>query len=165
MAEHSPMSPGGDDDRDPLEAELRLFRPVPPLSDLRRRVSERLSGAPAGARVRDWPLTAGLAAAACLAIAMMLWRAGGGAGDTPHVATVPPPTMPSTRPAPAPDVPMPLPTRMAYHRALAESPEALEALLDRRPAGAPRRTGRKAAPVRAFTRSTIDLVGPTGDSL
>lgn len=161
MAEHSPMTPV--DDPDPLEAELESFRPVPLSGDLSRRIGERLGAAPAGVRFRGRLVTAGLAAAACLAISVVLCRTGGGAGDPTQIAIVPAPAGPSTGPVPAGDTALPLPTRLAYHRALAESPEALNALLNRRPAGAPRRTGRKPAPVRAFTRSTTDLFEPTGD--
>lgn len=167
MGEHLPDP--SRDDRDPLEAELKSLQPVPPSPDLGRRIGERLAAVPVRARVRGWLVASGLAAAACVAVALLVWRNDDPAGDATghgHVAVAPAPNGPSTRPGQAIDATVPLPTRLAYHRALGESPEAFDALLDRRrPAGASRRADRAAAPMNAFSRSTADLSRPTGDSI
>jgi hypothetical protein len=100
---------------DPLEAELSALRPAEPSAGLRRGIGRRLETAPPGRR-RAWAL--GLAAA-CLAGVVFLAGRGGRIG-------------------PNRIVPQPLalaedsePTLLEYQRALARSPEDLEALLDK----------------------------------
>ena len=99
------------DDLDPLEAELRALRPHEPSPALRRRLAADL----APPRRWGWRLAlAGGLAAACVALVLFVNR-----GD---------------RRAPAPVVaapPVPPPTVQAYRLALAQSPEALDELLDR----------------------------------
>jgi hypothetical protein len=108
---------------DPLEAELASLRPQAPSAGLRRRIGERLADVPRAAPGRLWLFAlAGGLAAACLA-AVLLWRGGGRVEQ--QQAKEPPP-----RPAPPPPaVEDPGPTLLAYQRALARSPEELDALL------------------------------------
>ena len=76
----------------------------------------------------NWALVS-LAAAACVAFAAVIWRGGGGGGtlQPPQVAG----TQPTTRTVlVAVGAQLPPPSRAAYQRALARSPEALDALLD-----------------------------------
>jgi hypothetical protein len=110
---------------DPLEAELRNLRPRQPSPDLPRRIGERLASAPAPPVRRTWPWHLALAAgfaAACLVVAVLVWRSGKH-DDRPRVEHQGPPL-------PVAERPEPLPTLGAYRRALDESPEALDALLD-----------------------------------
>jgi hypothetical protein len=109
---------------DPLEAELRNLWPREPSPDLARRVSERLASGPAPPVRRTWPWHLALAAglAACLVVAVLVWRLG--RHDDPPRAVHQGPSLPVA------ERPEPLPTLGAYRRALDESPEALDALLD-----------------------------------
>jgi hypothetical protein len=104
-------------DRDPLEAELEALTPREPSPELRRRVSERLAVTPA-ARRQLWRSEAvlALAAAVLAAIGLSLPR--------PAVNVRPPDPPAVVRADPGPSL-------AAYERALARSPEALDALLDR----------------------------------
>jgi hypothetical protein len=110
------------DERDPLEAELEALRPSPPSPQLYRRIAERLD-APGGRPAwRRWAaLAGGLAAAAALAV--WLWPK----------SVPPPPPRPDLPPAPPPvaEADDSRPTLLAYRHAAAESPAALEALLDK----------------------------------
>jgi hypothetical protein len=115
---------------------------------LRRQIAERLTGVRPTQRRQRWllPLAAGLAAA-CLAV-LLLWKAG-----------QPRETPPTVGPPPEPPVAVEdaLPTLLAYERALARSPEDLDALLNKHPQFAPERVR-----IGAFTRSDAalrDLLG------
>jgi hypothetical protein len=109
---------------DPLEAELSALRPHEVSPELRRRVAECLADAPPALRRWPWRLAlAGALAAACLAAALLLWP------DRPQVK--PEPIVVQPRPAPPVEVEDPGPTLQAYQRALARSPEELDALLDK----------------------------------
>jgi hypothetical protein len=107
-------------DTDPLERELRAFRPRPPSPELRTHIARRLNAAPLW-----WSraaLTGGLAAAGLLAAVILGWA---------------PIRPPAVRPNP-PAVELagtPPPTFAVYRRALAESPEALDRLLARHARG------------------------------
>jgi hypothetical protein len=139
---------------DPLEAELSALRPHEVSPGLRRRVAERL-GDPSRIGRRTWRLAlAGGLAAACLAAALFRW---GGDHDTG------PESMPVVvRPRPAPPVEVEAevddsePTLVVYERALARSPEALNALLAKRASLAPDPRP-ELARIGAFTRSDADL--------
>jgi len=115
---------------DPLEAELESLRPheLPPL--LRQRIISALSEPrrrpPRAHPSRLW--IGALAAAACLVIAVAIWR-----GREQGMAS------PGRSPVAAGSSP-PTDSVVAYQRALAQSPEALDALLDAdavRPIGPP----------------------------
>jgi hypothetical protein len=110
---------------DPLEAELRKLRPCEPSPDMPRHIGDRLAAAPAPPVRRMSPWSLALAAgfaAACLVAALLVWRSGKH-DDQPQVEHHGPPP-------PVAERPEPLPTLGAYRRALDESPEALDALLD-----------------------------------
>jgi hypothetical protein len=147
---------------DPLELELSSLRPREVSPRLRRLVAARLAS-PAPARpehrwLRRCALAAGLAAV-CLAAVFTRW------GDGLHVEWQPL----VVRPQPAPpvevedvDVQDAGPTLLAYQRALARSPEELDALLERHARGAPE--GNPAlARIRAFTRSDAEIHALLGD--
>ena len=139
---------------DPLETELSAIRPREVSPGLRGRIAERLADPPR-ARRGTWRLAlVGGLAAACLAAVLLRWGGGhgGGAGPTPVVV----------RPEPAPPDPVKAevedvePTLLAYERALARSPDDLDALLSRRAAATP---GSHPEPARfgAFSRSDAML--------
>jgi hypothetical protein len=114
---------------DPLEAELRTFRPAGPSRELFARVEAELAlDIPAPPpRARTWIAGSLLAAAACVLVAALLWHStrSPGRGHIDFATTVP--TAP--RPAGGPDDSRP--ALAAYRRALSRSPEALDELLDR----------------------------------
>jgi hypothetical protein len=139
---------------DPLEAELAALRPPEVSPELRRRIAQRLAGAPPTRPRRPvWLALAGGLAAACLAGILLGW--GGGRRHEPG---------PNDRPQPAPPalVEDPGPTLLACERALARSPEELDALLDKDAGVAP---GPQPEPVRigAFGRSDLDLQALLGE--
>jgi hypothetical protein len=109
------------DECDPLEEELARYRPEPISPELRQRIGDRLAG------MRRWRLRfpAMLGAAAALAAACVMWW-------------VSPTALPPERIRPAPPQAAQednrWPTFAAYHRALNESPQALEELVDRQAA-------------------------------
>jgi hypothetical protein len=114
---------------DPLEAELSSLRPHEPSSGLRRRVAERLADVPP-AKVRRlwWLAVSGGLAAACLAVLLLSWW--GGRGREQEQTDLPPqPPLPAV-------VEDTGPTLLAYQRALARSPEELDALLSKHAAEA-----------------------------
>jgi hypothetical protein len=128
---------------DSLEAELAELRPRETSPGLKRRVSERLAETQTIRRPQPWSAAlAGALAAASLAAVLLGWRSNGGLGPTPIDAL----------PAPVAVNGDARPTVQVYRRALAQSPHALHALLDKHAA----RTLRPESPrmqVRAFTRS------------
>jgi hypothetical protein len=131
---------------DPLEAELAALRPHGVSPELRRRVSERLAEPPFhGRRWRRRLALAGGLAAAGLATLLLGW----GGGWPGHTIAPPPP-------APAARVEDPNPTVLEYERALARSPEELDALLDKEAGLAPG-TDPNPVPGGAFPRSDAAL--------
>ena len=131
------------DDFDALEAELRGLSPCPPSPGLRRRIAGRLAdAAPAPRPVGRYAALAGLLAAAVLAFAVLR-------GRTDHRITAP---EVAVRPAPPAAGP---PTLQAYRRALAQSPDALTALLDAEAL----RTASAAPPLRAFAPNLLSSRG------
>jgi hypothetical protein len=150
---------------DPLEAELSALRPHEVSPGLRHRLAQRLADAPPASPPRPsppgrrgaswgwWLACAGGLAAACLA-AVLFWLANGR-----HVE----PKRRVNRPHPRPPAPTEdaEPTLLAYQRALARSPEQLEALLNRHPTLAPE-PNPALVPVGKFSRSDAalhDLIG------
>jgi hypothetical protein len=110
---------------DPLDAELSALRPCEISPDFRRRVAGRLAGPPVRGRwVWGVALAGALATAGGLAL-VAAWRREP-TPPGPPVVPAPPAAVESEDVAP---------TLMAYHRALARSPEDLDALLDRSAAG------------------------------
>jgi hypothetical protein len=104
-------------DSDPLERDLKAFRPRPPSAELSHRIAVDLS-------VRSrWPwrrvVVGGLVAAGLLA-AVLLMR-----------APMSPPQPVPPRAVQLVTVSVPPPTVQAYRRAMAESPEAIDQLLAR----------------------------------
>jgi hypothetical protein len=143
------------DPPDPLEAELAGIRPADVSPELQRRVGERLAGSTPAERRRLWPIAVvGGLIAACLALAVVRW--GGGRGVEPEPVVVPPP-----QPAPA-EVEDAGPTLLAYQRALARSPEELDALLDKEAAGSPE-VNPALVRVGPFTRSDATLHALLGE--
>jgi hypothetical protein len=154
-----------DDDLDAFEAELASFEPRAMSPELRRRIGDDLV-AHRAQRLRMVPVLAGLAAAACIVIGFALWH-----GGRSTVAVNPPvlPSPPPERSVPPSSGATTPPTLIEYQRAIARSPEALDALLAW-PAGRGRAAegadGRDVAT--AFTRSTASILSTTttsGDSL
>jgi hypothetical protein len=140
---------------DPLERELAALRPPAVSPELRRRVAERLSGGgdpsarsvsdggSLGRRLRSWLVVLGLLGLTGV-LAVMI----------PRKKEPPAPEPPAVVPAPPTDIesPDPAPSVLAYHQALARSPDELTALLDKHAAPGP-----DPVPVAAFTRSTATL--------
>jgi hypothetical protein len=150
------------DGRDPLEAELSALRPHEVSPRLRRLVAVRLTGSspakPERRRLRRYALTGGLAAA-FLAAVVTWWEHGQRVERQPFVV--------HSRPVPRvgvedADVQDSGPTLLAYQRALARSPDELDALLNRQARAEPE--GNPAlARIRAFTRSDAELRALLGD--
>jgi hypothetical protein len=147
---------------DPLESELSSLRPHEVSPRLRRLVAEHLaSSAPARPEhrwLRRCALAAGLAAV-CLAAVFTWWGDGQRVEPQPLVV----------RPQPAPpvevedaDVQDAGPTLLAYQRALARSPEELDALLKRQ-AQAATEGNPALVRIRAFTRSDAEINALLGD--
>jgi len=110
---------------DPLEAELAALRPHEVSPGLQRRVAERLAQAPPSRARWLWgSALAGGLAAACLVAAILLGRGTGPVVPTRRTTVEVPP-------APRGASDDSLPTLQVYQRALAWSPEALDALLDK----------------------------------
>lgn len=141
------------EEHDPLEAELHSLRPHDVSLELQRRIAKRLtdvSSASLGYKPR-WRLAiVGGCLAACLTAVALLWpdrhkidEPSSRAGGPPLVATT---VVENNRPA----------TLQMYRRALAESPEALETLLDKQAALSA--ASDSSSPCwRAFTWSPADL--------
>jgi hypothetical protein len=128
-----------------LEAELHALRPREPSPQLPERIARSLAAAPISAwRPGRLALLAGLVAAAVLAA--ILWPRGPGA------------RIPKQPPAgPAIEVADPLPTFRTYQQALAQSPDALEALIDKY-AALSLAQNQSSKPVHAFPLGNMDLV-------
>jgi hypothetical protein len=133
---------------DPLEAELASFVPKPVSLELRNRMMVELTRRP----IRRVAALAGLAAAACVAIGVLLVLRH---RDVPHPGPIAMPVV--TEPS--------APTVMNYRRAFAKSSDAVDALLAS-PAGRGQPSGASdPEPVRAFSASSAELFMLTGDSL
>ena len=164
MAEHPMIPAGQNDSRDPLEAELESFRPASLSAGFGDRIGRELRHDSRRAwRIRS-SVGLGLAAAACAAVAFLWWdgRGDGSPGGLQVADTRPadPSNVDTTRPAGE----LPPPTVAVYHRALASSPAALDALLD---AHAPRLfPAADQAPARdAFHSTRSQLSTSNGDTL
>jgi hypothetical protein len=108
----------------------------------------------AGLRRLWWLALAGGVAAACLAVVFLWW--GGGRRDEPApIAVRPPPTPPAL-------VEDAEPTLLEYHRALARSPQELDALLNKRALVAPE-SNPEIVPTCGFTRSDAALNALLGE--
>jgi hypothetical protein len=140
---------------DPLEAELAALRPHEVSPGLRRGVAERLADVPPPKlRWLWWLALAGGLAAACLAAILLWW--GGGRRLQPEQVVRP------TPPGPAVAVEDSGPTLLAYERALARSPEDLDALLDK-DAGVAPEPNPELVRIGAFTRSDAALHALLGE--
>lgn len=141
---------------DRLEAELAALRPHDASSELRQRIADhRAVVMPSRPHWRLGLALAGGLAAACVAAAPFLrWSS--------HQRVEPGPTFVTVRPPTPVEPDKSEPTLLAYQRALARSPEALDALLARDSLVAPEhhldhpRIG-------AFTRSDAELHSLLGE--
>ena len=143
---------------DPLEAELAALTPPAASPELRQRIAGRLAGpAPVGHRRAWWlALAGGLVVAGVTAV--LVWPAGRptvGPGPEPVVIPQPAP--------PAVEVESPGPTLLVYRRALAGTPDDLDALLDEDATLAPD-PGPERTRIGAFTRSEAQLHSLIGDN-
>jgi hypothetical protein len=110
---------------DPLEAELSALCPQPISAELRQRIADRIGQSVPSRRPRFWlPALAASLTAACLA-AVAWWWIGGQSFETPPVVVGP------ARPSSDGAADIAQPTLLAYQRALACSPEELDALLNK----------------------------------
>jgi hypothetical protein len=136
---------------DPLERELAALTPPAVSPELRRRIADRLARPPAWRRAWPLALAAGLVAAG---VAVLVYPRGG--GPVQPVPVVPP------APAPAAEPASPEPTLIVYWRALARSPEELDAVLDEHATLAPDPNPEPVA-AGAFARSDRQLRALIGD--
>ncbi len=146
---------------DPLETELQALRPHEPSLELRQRIADRLASlVPLRSRrlrrsvIWGSALAAGVAAACLLVVAILLRRE--------REVAIEPETPESPRPLLANAFDDALPTLWTYRRALAQSPEELDALLDRHAVLGPEPNS-PLAPVRAFTRFDAELHALPGE--
>jgi hypothetical protein len=137
---------------DPLENELAALRPRPVSPELRDRVAERLK-TPAPSRRWVWGSVLAGVLAGIGVIAVILPNRKEPSLPVPP-AVVPPPPPASAEPESPP------PSVLAYRRALARSPEALDALLDQQVAVQP---DAGLVPVGLFNRSPGTINGFIGD--
>ena len=135
---------------DPLEAELAGLHPRPVSAELRQRLGEQLN-APVGSRRWTWGLAVVGVLIAVGVVALFGPRREPPAPPTPAVVPVP---------AAVPESESPAPTVLAYQRALARSPEDLNALLDQQ---AVTRSNPKPLAVGTFARSPAALDALFGD--
>ena len=141
--------------RDPLELELAALRPHEISPELQSRIARRLANeSPAISPWRRIALAGGLAAAGVAAV--LLWWTSGRSVEPDKIAIQPqPPAQPLNSADQGPTV-------LAYRRALSQSPEALDALLDKHAALALPRNS-EAEPFYAFTRSEVELRALKGE--
>jgi hypothetical protein len=117
---------------DPLEAELAALRPHEPSLALKQRIAEHLDVVPAiesapRRRTVRWIGAVGGGLIAAGLVAVVFWRRGD--------ETIEPPAPDVSAPAAAAAFDDSLPSFWSYRTALAESPQAVDALLDRHAAG------------------------------
>lgn len=137
---------------DPLENELAALRPRPVSPELRDQVAERLN-APLPSRRWIWGLVLASVLAGIGVIALV----------RPNQKEPAPPVPPAVVPGPPPasvEPESPPPSVLVYRRALARSPEALDALLDQQVAVQP---DAGLVPVGLFNRSPGTINGFIGD--
>jgi hypothetical protein len=140
---------------DPLEALLSALRPHEVSPGLRQRVAERLGDSPPQERWRPWQIALiGGLAAACLAAVLFRWGGDRGVEQGP-IAVLP-------KPAPLVMVVNSGFTLLAYQRALARSPEDLDALLAKDAVAAPE-SNPQLVGICAFTRSNVAIHALLGD--
>lgn len=139
---------------DPLETELGALRPHGPSPELRLRVAERLKRPP----VRRWWIGG-------IALALVLAAVGGLVVVAPWRKDADPPAPPVVVPTPptATEPESLSPTLADYQRALARSPEDLDALLDRSAATGPNSESDLMS-VGTFSRSGATLDALIGDN-
>ena len=113
---------------EPLESELRSFRPADLSPDVYARIARDLS--PARPRARYW-VAAAAAVAACLFAAVALWRVGHPSVDPAPRQVASLATAPVAAANHGDDNNDDRPSLAIYHSALSGSPAALDALLDR----------------------------------
>lgn len=170
------------DEPDPLEVELCTLRPRAISPELHRRIAEQIENRE-GFRVEEsgsrkptragrsfaavrgrWLALAGSLAAACL-LAFVWWRSAGHSVEPPDVSVGihPVPRVEETH-GDVQEVATSdsVPALVAYQRALARSPEALEVLLDRH-ALATMSSDPELLHIGAFTRSDAALHSLLGD--
>jgi hypothetical protein len=140
---------------DPLEAELSALQPHEPSPGLRQRIADSLADAPPAKLRRVWwfALAGGLAAA-CLA-AVLFWWGAGRRIDSKRIIVRP-------QPARSVEGENSEPTLLMYQHALARSPEALDALLDKQAVVAPE-ANPELVPIGPFSRSDAVLHTLLGD--
>jgi len=141
---------------DQLEVELAALRPHDASPELRQRIDDhRAHSMPPRTRWRWGLALAGGLAAACLAAVLFRW--GGSQRVSPEQTIV------RAQPAPPIKVEDAGLTRLAYGRALARSPEELDALLDK-DAMAAQRPNPELVRIRAFPRSYAALHALLGEN-
>lgn len=140
---------------DPLEAELAALRPHDASPELRKRIADHLTNATRSRSRWRWSLAVGGGlAAACLA-AIVFWLVGGRGVEPAPIAVQP-------QPMPPREFETSEPTLLAYQRALARSPEELNALLNMQAVAAPD-SNPELARIVAFTRSESALRALLGE--
>jgi hypothetical protein len=141
---------------DRLEAELAALRPHDASPELRRRIADhRAHSTPPGSRRRWGLIIASGLAAACAAATLL--HVGGSRLVEPEQPIVRVP------PVPPVEVEDSRATRRAYQRALARSPEDLDALLDR-DAMAFQKPNPELGRIRASSRSDAELRALLGEN-
>ena len=142
---------------DPLEAELEAMTPTEISPQLRDRIAGALGGGgggvvrPPAAQWRRRALFFVTVAAACVVVALWSWHA------LRHVPTGNPEKPPQLARAPLPPPSaLPATSLAAYRQALAQSPEALDALFDSQSTGSA--AAEASVPIRAFARVDRDWI-------
>jgi hypothetical protein len=115
-----------DPQQDPLEAELYALQPQPLSGDFVPRLQRSLAaGPPQSPHRMGWVLATVTALAACILLAIFAMHIAHRSPELNRQANSRPSSSPWYEPA------GPLPTLAEYQHAVAESPEVLDALMDR----------------------------------
>ncbi len=139
---------------DPLETELSALSPHGVSPDFRSRVADRLAARPTHNRwIKRIALIGALATAGTLVL-LAPWRKDLAPPEIPLIVPAPPAAIESQDDAPA---------LIAYQRALARSPEDLDALFERFAASAPNADSAR-MPVGIFPRSGAIIDVLLGDN-